>query len=125
MIFSYNSETKKVIFTCNCGREYGIGLDVFTHNDKARCLCGTLVKLGYHIIQIREEDEDETKFNEMKNWLSDNNITYFLRHQIPVGGEPSTEDILASIRRILSEGYEYEFHFLNSSEATLFKLVWG
>jgi hypothetical protein len=70
--------------------------------------------------------------NAVTEWLAENKIpwTYSNERELEPpreGQEPEMEDILASIRRILSEdddGY-FTFWLYHKEDALLFKLIWA
>lgn len=81
-------------------------------------------------VAIYYEVDDDNKWKKIEAWFVEQSITEWVYAHNWGGGEPTNkheptmEDILVSIRRILSEDSRREIVFFNKEEAMYFKMVW-
>lgn len=121
-----------------CGKEYNnVPFDKAKLYRQSKCMsCGHVDEIPVVQFPITVSNEDE--WNKYETWLTEQEITdwLYLHQWKPKGkiinrnGEMDREqeadmnEILASIRRILSEDTTRTFVFFNKDDAMYFKMVW-
>jgi len=113
-------------FKCNsCNRKYIVGA-IGRRYKKAKCLCGEKISIPIEHIEVTFNTVDEV--NQAEQWLNDNSVDWMSKRHYDEQfvDKESMENILASIRRILSyDDLEKEYIIFDKEMAMLFKLTWG
>lgn len=115
----------------SCGKEFqAVPFSKARCHRKYKCTCGAIHDLPITLVTLHVAEESLWK--DIEAWLTEQNITEWLYQRTydeecirAKGVEPSMEDILASIRRILSDEEFRTVVFFNKDDAILYKMVWS